>query len=417
MAKLNLSRDQLASFLKTHEQIKQFEQLFNTVDTVSTSIYDELLVNAGTAVGVSLSNQAQIIALEQSLRNDLADIEAKINSLPQPNQINTDPAPISSNSQVLDYLDFNGIAPHVSSPRRLSWNPVDETLDLGLPNSVTLQLGQEMYARVRNISGATITNGSVVNIIGGSSMTLHIEPFIADGSHLNVAFLGVMTHDIADGAAGYCTVWGNVRELDTTAFTTGDVLYASPTVLGGFTNVKPTAPNNVIPVAFVTSVGTLGSVFVKPVIEQNKYYGRFEKTVDQSPTVINTAEVIPINNTIEANGVTITSGSRITFANSGVYSIAVNFQITSGSSSQKNLWLWYRRNGVDVAGSSIINTTVTNGASQTVSRTNFFNINANDYIELYMAADSVNITLDASPATAFAPSSPAVRINVIQIQH
>jgi len=33
--KLNLTRDQLATFLKTHEQIKQFEALFKTVDTIA----------------------------------------------------------------------------------------------------------------------------------------------------------------------------------------------------------------------------------------------------------------------------------------------------------------------------------------------------------------------------------------------
>lgn len=210
---------------------------------------------------------------------------------------------------------------------------------------------------------------------------------------------------------------GNKSPPTLSKYSIGDVLYASPTVYGGYTNIKPTAPNNVIPVAIVTSVGVNGSIFVKPIIEIDKYYGRFEKTLDQSPTVINTATVIPIDSTIEANGVTITSGSRITFASAGVYSITINYQVTSGSSSQKNLWLWYRRNGVDVPGSSIINTTVTNGASQTISRTNFFNINAGEYIELYMAGDSVNITLDATPATAFAPSSPSVRINVIQILH
>jgi hypothetical protein len=35
--KLNLTRDQLATFLKNHEQIKQFERLFQVVDEVSPS--------------------------------------------------------------------------------------------------------------------------------------------------------------------------------------------------------------------------------------------------------------------------------------------------------------------------------------------------------------------------------------------
>ena len=35
--KLNLTRDQLATFLKNHEQIKQFERLFAIADEVSPS--------------------------------------------------------------------------------------------------------------------------------------------------------------------------------------------------------------------------------------------------------------------------------------------------------------------------------------------------------------------------------------------
>jgi hypothetical protein len=35
--KINLSRDQLATFLKNHEQIKQFERLFQIANEVSSS--------------------------------------------------------------------------------------------------------------------------------------------------------------------------------------------------------------------------------------------------------------------------------------------------------------------------------------------------------------------------------------------
>lgn len=47
--KLNLSRDQLASFLQDFEQIKQFENLFSTVDTISTVTIDEIGIAADSA--------------------------------------------------------------------------------------------------------------------------------------------------------------------------------------------------------------------------------------------------------------------------------------------------------------------------------------------------------------------------------
>jgi hypothetical protein len=47
--KLNLSRDQLASFLQDFEQIKQFENLFATVDTMANVTTDEISIAAGNA--------------------------------------------------------------------------------------------------------------------------------------------------------------------------------------------------------------------------------------------------------------------------------------------------------------------------------------------------------------------------------
>jgi hypothetical protein len=49
--KLNLTRDQLASFLQDFEQIKQFENLFQTVDAVNVSATDANYVYAGPTAG------------------------------------------------------------------------------------------------------------------------------------------------------------------------------------------------------------------------------------------------------------------------------------------------------------------------------------------------------------------------------
>jgi len=41
---------------------------------------------------------------------------------------------------------------------------------------------------------------------------------------------------------------------------------------------------------------------------------------------------------------------------------------------------------------------------------------ANDYIELVFASTDTAVTIDAVPATAFAPASPAVELEVTQAQ-
>lgn len=49
MAGLKLSRDQLAQFLKSHEQIRQFENLFSAVDEIAPDVVDEINTLAGNA--------------------------------------------------------------------------------------------------------------------------------------------------------------------------------------------------------------------------------------------------------------------------------------------------------------------------------------------------------------------------------
>jgi hypothetical protein len=375
--RLGLTRDQLASFLQDFEQIKQFEKLFSTVDAISTSTADGL-----EALAPVIDNSANLAT---------------------------------------DYVDFNIGAPFSSKIGRAGWNPADQTLDLGMEYGVTQQIGMEQYARVANFTGVTIPNGTVVGFTGAvPDSALSVAPYLADGSTPTLYIVGVMTHDLPDtGDKGYCTTFGFVRDLDTSAFTLGDILYASPTVAGAFTNVKPTAPNNVIPVAAVLQVGTTdGVIFVRPTIEQQKYYGEFTKTDSQTPAVINTAYALTFTNTEIANGVSIGSPtSRIVIAQAGLYNISASVQITSTNSSQKAIWVWLRKNGTtDFPNSARVASITLNNGYVVVTLNEVFSLLASDFIEVMYAADSTNVSIATVAATAFAPAAPAVILAVTQTE-
>ena len=62
--RLSLTRDQLASFLSDHEQIKQFEKLFQTVDTINTVTIDDVSINAGNAGASANEALSQVEALQ-----------------------------------------------------------------------------------------------------------------------------------------------------------------------------------------------------------------------------------------------------------------------------------------------------------------------------------------------------------------
>ena len=308
----------------------------------------------------------------------------------------------------------------VEEEGNISWNPVDQTANLGLAYGVTNQIGQEYYARVQNNTGVLIPNGSVVGFAGvGGDATLQVAPYLADGSQPSLYALGVMTHDLPDtGEKGYCTVWGQVRDLDTSAFNVGDILYASPTVAGALTNVKPTAPDNVIPMAAcLVSDATTGVIFVRPTITQMQYYGIFAVTIDYTPAAINTAYALPFDTTRLTNGVVIgTPSSRLVVPQSGLYQFNATLQFISSSATDKNIWVWFRKNGVDIPNSARIVTVSTNNAYTPVSINEAVSLAANGYVELMFASDSTNVTVDDVPATAFAPRSPGVVIEVTQVQ-
>lgn len=401
--KLNLTRDQLASFLKNFEQVKQFERLFQIADEVApASDTTGISIQAGTAQATANDALAQL--------QRIGDLLALIASAP---------ATENNNSVATDYIDLSESPAPVDKTRRLSWNTTDQTVNLGMDYGVTQQIGQETYARVGNTTGVTIPNGTVVGFAGATSNALLVAPYLADGSQPTLYILGIMTHDLPDsGEKGYCTTWGFVRDLDTSAFSPGDLLYASPTVAGALTNTKPTAPDNVIPLAAcITSDATTGIIFVRPTIQQMQYYGVFTKTTDQTPAVINTEYLLTFDNTQISNGVTIGgTTSQIIVPESGLYQFDATVQLTSGSSSAKNIWVWWKKNGTAIANSARLVTSDVNNGYIPIALNETVSLAANEYVELAFAADSTNVTVDSVAATAFAPAAPAVVLSVTQVQ-
>jgi hypothetical protein len=65
--KLNLTRDQLATFLKSFEQVKQFEKLFQVVDTLEPIVGTDFEFAADTAQASANEALALISALTQAL--------------------------------------------------------------------------------------------------------------------------------------------------------------------------------------------------------------------------------------------------------------------------------------------------------------------------------------------------------------
>jgi hypothetical protein len=325
----------------------------------------------------------------------------------------------------LDYIGFNLDANYSVSTGEMAWNPLRKTFDIGHEGGVVQQVGQELYIQATNNSGALIPNGTAVGFGGVNGDQIpEITPYLADGGQPTLFFIGVTTQDIPDGGRGFVTILGSVKNINTTGtpsgetWALGDLLWANPNQPGRLTNVKPTAPDNVISVAAVLEVGaTNGQILVRPTITPMEYYGEFAKTTSQSAVAINTETLLTFNNTRISNGIVIgTTTSRIIVPESGLYNVYVDLQLSSGSSSAKTIRAWFKKNGSSAPESARLLTNNINNGYINLGLSEFFSLQANDYIEVAFSVDSTDLAVSAVDATAYAPAAPAAVLTIIQVQ-
>jgi len=146
----------------------------------------------------------------------------------------------------------------------VEWNGVEGTLGFPLNEDVTLDLGQEeiVYAK----ASEAISKGNAVMFAGAQGDHLLIQK--ADVTVLGFRqewVIGVAAQDFANNEFGYVVSFGKVRQINTSAFSEGDLLWLSVTTPGALTNVEPTKPNCPVLIAAVTrSQQNQGTIFVRP---------------------------------------------------------------------------------------------------------------------------------------------------------
>jgi hypothetical protein len=262
-SKLNLTRDQLAAFLKDHEQVKQFEALFKLADSIAPNVVNEVKAEAGSAVATANEALAQLRRIANALE-----------------LLSTAPTIQNNNSVVADYIDLNERAPVPGDkPGRTYWNRDDGTMDIDQYGGTVLQVGQELQYYAKNTSGSLIANGTPVMFTGtiGASGKLTFGKAVANGTVLADYMMGVATQDIPNNEFGYVTSFGAVRGFNTTGspygetWANGDLLYFDPATAGTWTKSKPAAPNIDVPVAVVINAGAggSGSIFVRMTVAES----------------------------------------------------------------------------------------------------------------------------------------------------
>ena len=203
----------------------------------------------------SQTGGTEIVGVEVVTVNISGDIGIAI---PDNNKIDLDG--LNSN---IDKLHFKpDTLVQLSEVGDVRYSPENRTLEVKVSDTVSIQLGQEMQTRVKNDESVQINNGQLVYI--NSAAGANPLAKIASTTDANIAqrTFGMATENIASNGFGAITTEGLVRDVNTAAFTEGDMLWLG--VNGAVTNIEPVAPTPKISVGMVLRSNVAnGVIYVK----------------------------------------------------------------------------------------------------------------------------------------------------------
>lgn len=147
----------------------------------------------------------------------------------------------------------------------------------------------------------------------------------------------------------------------------------------------------------------------------NTPYGAYQSNTTQTVATINTPTLIYLEVTDYANGTYRVDGDGIHVEYSGIYNVQFSSQVTNDDTQPHDAAIWIRKNGVDFPYSnSVFSITGTHGGQPgySVVAANFFmQLAAGDYVELWWATNSLDVTLNTLPPITspfITPGAPAV---------
>jgi hypothetical protein len=140
-----------------------------------------------------------------------------------------------------------------------------------------------LVRQVRNVTGATLTKGTIIYINGASGNFPTITKAIATSDPTSAQTFGIVQANIANNQNGYVVVVGDLVGLDTSALTEGQQLYLSGTTAGTWQTTKPYAPIHLVYIGVVTrSHPTQGRIEVN--IQNGYEMAELHDVSAQSPT-------------------------------------------------------------------------------------------------------------------------------------
>ena len=140
-------------------------------------------------------------------------------------------------------------------------------------------------------------------------------------------------------------------------------------------------------------------------------YIQAQSDIDQTGSV-SAATAVQFGLTDLNSGITITNNgsgqpTRITYAAAGTYMVAPSLQFSNSTSTNYTATVWFRKNGVDITGSStvVVVPKAADGGNTFFQIVFYAQVTAGQYIEVMWLPANAGVTLDYIAAGAIAPSA------------
>jgi hypothetical protein len=148
-------------------------------------------------------------------------------------------------------------------------------------------------------------------------------------------------------------------------------------------------------------------------------YGSFSSTATQTVSGAGTPTVITYNTTDVASGVSrggTGQEGRVIVSETGIYKVLTSIIFKHSNSSASDCFFWVRKNGSDVANSGTAIAVLGEAIVGTVEL--ILSLNANDYIEIYIASSDAStnaLAYTASTSPYNRPACPSIITTIIKL--
>jgi hypothetical protein len=149
-------------------------------------------------------------------------------------------------------------------------------------------------------------------------------------------------------------------------------------------------------------------------------YATIIDTTKQDLISTTLAQALVLGTTLASRGVSVVDGSKIKFELAGVYKIMVSLQMTNFSNAVAEANFFFKKNSQWILDTNT-RIDLQPRKSQTVPYHDFFTVEVqfemqkNEYIELFWVATHIGVAVETLPANGTHPRAPGVILNVAQI--